>query len=406
MVSRRDDDALKSASVAAAIRDAPARRARKMWRKLWLDIHLYIGLVVGAMLVVIGITGSILVFWHEVDAWLDPQLRIVTARPGGARDFAPLETIESAAAAAKPDGGRITHIWMPRDERSTYLVYYDLDGETRRFGVDPYKATTTADRLYYSRSNPFRHALMGFLFQLHFSLLLSDLLDDGGDTVGVMALLLIVSVLSGLYLWWPAPGKWKSALTLKRGARAERLNYDLHKLGGVYFAAVLLAVLMSGIYMNLRDPFVWVVDRVAPLTNGGAFERKSEPAAGRSPIGFPQAIAAASALSPEGRIERVDFPDGERGAFTVYQDDVPGVGRFIRSRSLIVDRFSAAVTAIEDNAHGTAGDAFLRWQWPLHSGQAFGMTGRLLVLASGLLCPLLFVTGVIRWLQKKRARRA
>ncbi|MBU3889681.1 MULTISPECIES: hypothetical protein [Methylosinus] len=26
-------------------------------------------------------------------------------------------------------------------------------------------------------------------------------------------------------------------------------------------------------------------------------------------------------------------------------------------------------------AHGTARDAFLRWQWPLHSGQAFGMTG-------------------------------
>lgn len=386
--------------------DARARRARKARRKLWLDIHLYIGLVAGAMLVVIGVTGSILVFWHEVDAWLDPQLRIVAARPGGARDFAPLEQIELAMRAATPSGGKITHVWLPRDERSSYLFYYDLDGDTRRFGIDPYAAEKTADRLYYSKESPFRHALMGFLFQLHWSLLLSDLLDDGGDVVGVAAIALIVSVLSGLYLWWPAPGKWASALTLKRGAKAERLNYDLHKLGGVYSAAVLLAVLISGIYMNLREPFVWVVDHIAPLTDGGSLERRSGPAEGRASIGFPAALAAAATRSPEGRLERVDFPGEEQGVFTVYQDDAPGVSRFIRSRSLIIDRYSAAILRIEDVAHGTAGDAFLRWQWPLHSGQAFGMTGRLLVLASGLACPLLFVTGLIRWLHKRRARRA
>jgi uncharacterized iron-regulated membrane protein len=390
----------------SAFDESRARRKRKAWRKLWLDIHLYIGLVAGAMLVVIGLTGSILVFWHEVDAWLDPQLRIVAPRPGGARDFAPLERIEQAMIAATPSKGRITHVWLPRDERSAYLFYYDLDGETRRFGVDPYDATKTADRLYYAKDSPFRHALMGFLFQLHWSLLLSDLVDDGGDIVGVAAILLVVSTLSGVYLWWPSPGKWRSALTLKRGAKAERLNYDLHKLAGVYSAAVLLAVLISGIYMNLREPFVWVVDRVAPLTDGGSLERRSEPAEGRASIGFPAALAAACARSPEGRLERVDFPGAEQGVFTVYQDEVPGVSRFIRSRGLIVDRYSAAILRIEDVAHGTAGDAFLRWQWPLHSGQAFGLPGRLLVLASGLLCPLLFVTGVIRWLQKRRARSA
>ncbi|ATQ67429.1 MULTISPECIES: PepSY-associated TM helix domain-containing protein [Methylosinus] len=387
-------------------RARPAPSWRKKWRKLWLDIHLYIGLVAGAMLVVIGVTGSILVFWHEVDAWLDPQMRVVAARPGGAAAFTTLETIEQAMMAATPPGGRITHVWTPRDERSCYLFYYDLDGDTRRFCIDPYDATKMADRLYYSKESPFRHALMGFLFQLHWSLLLSDLADDGGVIVGVAAILLMVSTLAGLYLWWPAPGKWRSALTLKRGARAERLNYDLHKLGGVYSAAVLLSVLMSGLYMNLPTPFLWIVDHVAPLTEGGRVPSLSEPAAGRPSIGFPAAVAAAVARSPQGHVERVDFPGDAQGAFTVYLNDVTGVGPFIRSRTLTVDRYSAAVLRVHDVTQGTAGDAFLRWQWPLHSGQAFGMTGRLMVLASGLLCPLLFVTGLIRWLQKRRARRA
>jgi len=31
------------------------------------------------------------------------------------------------------------------------------------------------------------------------------------------------------------------------------------------------------------------------------------------------------------------------------------------------------------------------------------MTGRILVFITGLACPVLFVTGVIRWLQKRRA---
>jgi len=44
-------------------------------------------------------------------------------------------------------------------------------------------------------------------------------------------------------------------------------------------------------------------------------------------------------------------------------------------------------------------------QWPLHSGQAFGMTGRILVFLTGLACPVLFVTGMMRWRQKRRAHK-
>jgi len=41
----------------------------------------------------------------------------------------------------------------------------------------------------------------------------------------------------------------------------------------------------------------------------------------------------------------------------------------------------------------------------LHSGRAFGWTGRILVFLTGLACPVLFVTGLIRWLQKRKANK-
>jgi uncharacterized iron-regulated membrane protein len=53
--------------------------------------------------------------------------------------------------------------------------------------------------------------------------------------------------------------------------------------------------------------------------------------------------------------------------------------------------------------NATAGEIFTHWQWPLHSGQAFGMTGRVLIFITGLICPILFATGIIRWLQKRKA---
>jgi uncharacterized iron-regulated membrane protein len=68
-----------------------------------------------------------------------------------------------------------------------------------------------------------------------------------------------------------------------------------------------------------------------------------------------------------------------------------------------MDRYSGNILDVDDPTIGTAGEVFTHWQWPLHSGQAFGWTGRILVFLSGLACPVLFVTGVIRWLQKRKA---
>ncbi|MDP1708846.1 MAG: PepSY domain-containing protein, partial [Gammaproteobacteria bacterium] len=38
----------------------------KKRRKLWLKVHLYLGLFAGAILLVIGLTGSILSFWLDI----------------------------------------------------------------------------------------------------------------------------------------------------------------------------------------------------------------------------------------------------------------------------------------------------------------------------------------------------
>jgi len=46
----------------------------KRRRKLWLQIHLWLGLLAGSVLLIAGLTGSIITFWQELDAVLNPAL--------------------------------------------------------------------------------------------------------------------------------------------------------------------------------------------------------------------------------------------------------------------------------------------------------------------------------------------
>lgn len=52
---------------------------------------------------------------------------------------------------------------------------------------------------------------------------------------------------------------------------------------------------------------------------------------------------------------------------------------------------------------GTSVDRFLLWMYPLHSGQAFGLLGRILVCITEAVVAVLAWTGVALWLRKQRA---
>jgi uncharacterized iron-regulated membrane protein len=80
-------------------------------------------------------------------------------------------------------------------------------------------------------------------------------------------------------------------------------------------------------------------------------------------------------------------------------------GVFMGRKQIVVDQYSGRILYVAEPLAGKAGDVFLLWQWPLHSGQVLRMPGRILVLLSGIVCAVLFITGVIRWLQKRRAKK-
>ncbi|BBL58970.1 hypothetical protein MKFW12EY_25830 [Methylomonas koyamae] len=127
---------------------------------------------------------------------------------------------------------------------------------------------------------------------------------------------------------------------------------------------------------------------------------------GKKAITPGQAEAIANQRYPDGQMWMLSPPADELGIYYVWKRDVSELSQYIGYREIAIDQYSGDILKMYDSGSGSAGDVLLDWQWPLHSGYAFGWPGRILVLSSDLACPVLFVTGVIRWRQKCRARRA
>ncbi len=101
------------------------------------------------------------------------------------------------------------------------------------------------------------------------------------------------------------------------------------------------------------------------------------------------------------------MPDGETGVYLVGRRQVPGLSAFWSERTVSIDQYSGEILEVRDpTTRRSAGETFPDWQWPLHSGQAFGMTGRLLVFLSGLACPVIYATGFLMWWRKRKPRAA
>ncbi|OAI11227.1 peptidase [Methylomonas koyamae] len=380
----------------------------KTRRQRWLTVHLWLGLTLGLLLSIYGITGSVLVFYAEIDEWLHPEL-LVVEQPANAA-YRPLAEIFAAGKAAMPANARHSFATYPRNANAAFKLRYQVpvaDGQTEQWlvAVNPYTASATGTQLLRRSADWLPATLINFLFELHYALLIpSD--EVSAVVVGVSAALLIVSTLTGLIVWWPLTGHWRNALSFKAKAGKVRFNYDLHKTSGFYTALVMVPVLFSGIYMVLPHNVVPVLELFSPVTYRYWFQ-STPPAPNAPAIGMDEAVAIALRQYPDGHPHWIYGASEPTKTYTVCQDGVDAPGSILQRRCTVIDRYTGKILDLDDPSlpTATAGEVFTHWQWPLHSGQAFGMTGRILVFITGLACPVLFATGVIRWLQKRRGGR-
>lgn len=385
---------------------SPSRigRRREVARKVFLQLHRTIGLFVGAVFVLVGLSGAVLAFREDIDELLNASIMRVDT-PAQASYRSP-DDILGAAFAAMPADGKAERLTMPRHPGLAAAITYmvetdDLETDVYQLFVDPYTAKVKGQRLYQHSGSIFSQPLIPILMTFHWTLLLGV---NNAYVLGSLAIIIFISILVGLYLWYPLNGAWRLGLKIKWGASAERLAFDIHRNVGIYCAAILLVMLFTGIAMIFKPATRSVTTLFSPVRPKIDFG-KSKPLPGQSPIGVGAAVAAADEIFPDGRLHWILLPSAPSGVYVVgkQSDDEPN--RTKTSRNVSVDQYSGEVLQVQDRNGFTAGEKFLEWLFPLHSGEAFGAVGRSIVLFIGLTPLALYLTGFLRWRQKRRARR-
>ena len=386
--------------------DSRIAQRRAFGRKIFLQIHKTIGLFAGAVVVLVGLSGSILAFREDIDEWLNASvMRIeIPAPPAPRRPID--EILAAAAAAAMPSDGKIERLTMPRHSGSaaaiTYLVETDdLDTYVYEMFVDPYTAKVKGRRLYLHGDKTLSQPLIPIIMAFHWTLLLGV---NNAYIVGAVGILVFISVLFGLFLWWPRNGDWRLGLKVKWGASPERIAYDVHRSVGVYCAALLLVMLFTGVAMIFKPATRSVATLFSPVRADPDFG-KSKPISGQSPIGVGEAVAIADKVFPDGRLHWILFPSTPNAVFVVGKQSNDEPNRTKTYRNVGIDQYSGQVLRVQDRDGFTAGEKFIEWLFPLHTGEAFGEIGRPVVLLIGLMPLTLYVSGFLRWRQKRRARK-
>ena len=166
----------------------------------------------------------------------------------------------------------------------------------------------------------------------------------------------------------------------------------------------MIVTAFTGLYMNLPNVVEPALAALAPFTERPASRRQ----AGAPPeqawkIGWDEAIAIARAVHAVDPIAGV----GKIEARGYYQVRFLPTGDIMDSGTIrvFIDGRNGDVLGKFDHRYGTVGDKIRIWQFPLHSGQGFGMPGRVLVCLVGLIPPMLAVTGIWLWLRRRRLRR-
>jgi uncharacterized iron-regulated membrane protein len=344
-------------------------------------IHLYIGLWLGFLFVVLGLTGSVLVYKDALTQLFHPSKTTVQVQDRRAGYNALIES-----ARTKYPDQRVDHIKLPEHPEASAQLW--VDGGTIRFHGDVY----TADLLGKRNMN---WDVMGIIHSLHIELLGGSL---GRTILGVTGLVYLVLLGTGLVLWWPGWSHFRRGLTFKWTTNFSGFNFQLHELSGFYTSVFLLFLVLTGVGLCFYGTSRSLLEG---LFGGGT---KSPPA-----VISPNEKSSDITKPPVDkclRIARKQYPDSDMTwIHPSYSSNRPLTVRFRtpwelhpegNSKLYFHPTTGELLKADLDHERGL-GTRLYRMIYPLHGGFFGGVLVDVLMVVLGLLPLLLFSTGVTIW---------
>lgn len=368
-------------------------------KKFWFQLHWFVGITAGTILILIGLTGSILSFREELLDLLNPGVRHIA--------------VQDAPVLAPPHIAAAARVLRP-DARIASIIIYTEPGSTARVGLAPGQNKGQGEqRGEVIFLNPYNGALLPPLHYdevfewvdaLHRHLLLPR--DAGRIALGILALCLLGLSLSGLYLRWPRRvGDWRAWLKLDLRLKGRSFLWGLHSVAGTWMLVGYVIFTLTGVY--------WSFDVVRSTVDGwlGVSRVVREAPGAKPPKGVkpaPADLAASWATfekaAPDWRMAFLRIPERSTAPLQIIwtSKDAPHV----RARGrMSIDQATGAMLKNDPYADMTLGGKAQSSIYALHVGSFFGMPGRVVMFIVSLALPGFAITGWMLYLNRRKQKR-
>lgn len=402
----------------------------------WL--HLITGIVCGSVVALLATTGAIYAFQGEIQAYARRDVARVAPTGGDRVSLDDLiKSVRKENPDAQPSGlvvyadpAAATQVMMGREKPSLY--------------ANPYTGELKPDSAA---------KLSGFF---SFTLTLHRWLALGGDgkkigaaITGACSAAFLFLSLSGLYLWWPRGWSWrtlKPATWFIKGAKGRVRDWNWHNVFGFWSLPLLIVLSSTGMIMSYRwaNNLLYIVagETPPPPRAEGPAEKSSTlaetriapPEPGARPAGYDALLAIAQKEAPDwASISFRMQSAGKPGARAVSGESsrrreaggsemkpargAAPVSVIIRRNSalpltanltLTLNPYTCEVIKREGFAEKSLGGKLRASARPVHTGEAFGIPGQLVMFLAALAALVLVYTGFAlswrRFFPGKKAR--
>ena len=350
-------------------------------------LHSWIGLYLGLVFVFIGLTGSILVFDHSIDELFYSDLLVdenVETRHQS------IDVLIENAQNALPKTAKLFRISAPRLEQRNYLAEAKIETdnglERLELYLNPVSGEVVGTRLRDSH-------IMRFFYRLHDRWLLGT---TGRQIVGWTGLVFLLHLLAGIVLWWPKSGTRSFPLRTKTVPFLKW--YDVHKLLGITFGALLIISTATGfLLVHKKDLALWLSVPTYPLIK----EMRVTDITNKN-LSYTALKKSAEQVFRGADFTSITLPKNDSSPVRVtWQQN--GETRVSKGMSRVwLNPYNGEILGIRDAKKLPRFYAIMEWAFPLHNGEKLGIFGRILVLILGWIPLILFISGY----QMSRLRRS
>lgn len=358
----------------------------KSFGRLAFALHSWLGLITGVFLLLLGLSGSALVFLKEIDQVLNAEL--LRVQPKEKR----LSLDQMYRQIGKDHPNIVGMAWLnpnaAKDEAYEFRLYQN-DGKISSYdlgliSMDPYTGKILREGNLKDLSTGFMH----WLVQFHWSFQLGL---PGLLLATVFGLSMLLSIITGLviyrkYVWkvllFRVKFKWNNWRSISSG---------LHRIVGVWTIVFNLIIFFTGFWMNMfsMDPGYWKSQTISP------------PANTLSTRSMDDLLRIAKASMPELILKNVYLPTQPGKTFRI-RGSVPGQSAiFEGTNAIILNQFTGAVISTSRLTDKSFSEKLEASFFSLHVGNFGGWPIKMLYVIIGLMPGLLSITGALLWWRKR-----